>query len=53
MVFLVVVYMAYYGSDNYVDILPQELSAPEREGFTLTEWGGTEVRSGSQINIMQ
>lgn len=38
------VYMAYYGSDDYVDILPQELSAPKREGFTLIEWGGTEVR---------
>lgn len=38
------VYMAYYGSDEYVDIAPQELSVPDRLGFTLVEWGGTEVR---------
>ena len=38
------VYMAYYGSDEYVDIPPQELSAPERDGFTLIEWGGSKVR---------
>ncbi len=38
------VYMAYYGSNEYVDVLPQELSAPERDGFTLIEWGGSEVR---------
>ncbi len=38
------VYMAYYGSDEYVDIAPQELSAPDRLGFTLIEWGGTEVK---------
>ena len=38
------VYMAYYGSDEYVDIPPQELSAPDRDGFTLIEWGGSEVR---------
>lgn len=38
------VYMAYYGSDGYVDIPPQDLSAPERDGFTLIEWGGGEVR---------
>lgn len=38
------VFMAYKASDERVDIEPQELSAPEREGFTVIEWGGTEVK---------
>ncbi len=37
------VFMAYKPSEEYVDIEEQVLTAPEREGFTLVEWGGTEV----------
>ncbi len=37
------VFMAYMRSDVYVDIEAQALSAPQREGFTLVEWGGTQV----------
>ncbi len=38
------VFMAYKAADEYVEIAPQELSAPAREGFTVIEWGGTEVK---------
>ena len=37
------VFMAYYPSDTVVEIEAQELSAPQREGFTVIEWGGTKV----------
>ena len=38
------VFMAYKATDDYVEMEPQELSAPERGGFTVIEWGGTEVK---------
>ena len=38
------VFMAYKASDEYVYIEAQELTAPNREGFTVIEWGGTEVK---------
>jgi len=37
------VFMAWYAAENYVNLNPQELTAPERTGFTVVEWGGTEV----------
>lgn len=40
---LIRVFMAWYPSDVAVDIEPQELTAPERTGFTAIEWGGTEL----------
>ncbi len=39
------VFMAYYPSDKPVEIKEQELSAPPRNGFTVIEWGGTNVRN--------
>ena len=38
------VFMAYKAADEFVEIESQELSAPERSGFTVIEWGGTEVK---------
>lgn len=38
------VFMAYMATDEYVEIEEQELTAPERNGFTVVEWGGTEVK---------
>ncbi len=35
------VFMAFYASDEYVDIPEQELTTTERKGFTVVEWGGT------------
>ena len=40
---LIRVFMAWYGAEEAVELTPQELSAPEREGFVAVEWGGAEV----------
>ena len=41
---LIRVFMTYKVSDEYVEIEAQELSAPERNGFVVVEWGGAKVR---------
>ena len=38
------VFMTFEASDYMIRILPQKLTAPERTGFTVVEWGGTEVQ---------
>lgn len=38
---LIRVFMAWRAVTEEVQIQPQELSAPERDGFTVVEWGGT------------
>ena len=38
------VFMAWYASDELLEITPQELTAPERTGFTVIEWGGSQVK---------
>lgn len=40
---LIRVFMTYRPSDEYIEMKEQELFAPERTGFTVVEWGGTEV----------
>ena len=37
------VFMAWKGSDEFVELENQTLSAPARHGFTLVEWGGTKI----------
>ena len=37
------VFMAWKPLDAPVDVEPQTLTAPERTGFTLVEWGGSKV----------
>ena len=37
------VFMAYKPLDHYQEIPEQSLSAPERGGFTVVEWGGSEL----------
>ena len=37
------VFMAYYPSDEAVEIAPQHFETPVREGFTVVEWGGSRV----------
>jgi len=41
---LIRVFMAWQASEIYVNIPEQELNAPDREGFTVVEWGGTKVK---------
>lgn len=38
------VFMTWYGSESYVNIDAQDLSAQVREGFTVVEWGGSELK---------
>ena len=37
------VFMAWKGTEKFVELPAQELTAPERTGFTVVEWGGTEL----------
>ena len=41
---LIRVFMAWQASDRLVDLPEQELTAPERTGFTVVEWGGTQIK---------
>ena len=36
--------MIFKGLDNPIDIEQQKLETPERKGFTVVEWGGTEIK---------
>lgn len=38
------VVMEWKGLNKYVEIPQQKLTTPERNGFTVVEWGGTEVK---------
>lgn len=38
------VFMAWKGVDEFVEIEPQPIKEPERNGFTVIEWGGTEIK---------
>jgi hypothetical protein len=38
------VFMTFKAADGMIRLLPQKLTAPERTGFTVVEWGGTEVK---------
>ena len=37
---LIRVFMAWKPTASYVEMKEQELTAPERKGFTVVEWGG-------------
>ena len=37
------VFMTWKGCESFVQLPAQELTAPERTGFTVVEWGGTEL----------
>ena len=41
---LIRVFMAWKSADAFVELPEQELTAPDRSGFTVVEWGGTEVQ---------
>lgn len=41
---LIRVFMAWQGVDSPVELPEQKLSAPTRQGFTVVEWGGTEIK---------
>jgi len=41
---LIRVFMAWQALETAVDLPEQELTAPDRNGFTVVEWGGTELK---------
>lgn len=41
---LIRIFMAWQAADEYAQLPEQELTAPERIGFTVVEWGGTEIK---------
>ena len=41
---LIRVFMAWKPSDKLIEIVPQQLENPERVGFTVIEWGGSQVK---------
>jgi hypothetical protein len=40
---LIRVFMAFYPADSAVEIEPQTFESVTREGFTVVEWGGSQV----------
>lgn len=40
---LIRVLMEFKGVDEYIEIPEQQINTPERKGFTVVEWGGTEI----------
>lgn len=47
---LIRVFMEYKPLDNKIDIKEQELLSPNREGFTVVEWGGSLIIGNNQIS---
>jgi hypothetical protein len=45
---LIRVLMVYEGLDEPIDVEEQQLETPVREGFTVVEWGGTEITNSNQ-----
>ena len=41
---LIRVFMTWYAADEKIDIEPQTITTPTREGFTVVEWGGSEIK---------
>ncbi|MBP5431099.1 MAG: hypothetical protein J6Y81_02180 [Ruminococcus sp.] len=39
------VFMAYVPLEEAIDVEPQQLETFERKGFTVVEWGGSEIKS--------
>ena len=46
-------FMAWKRLDNFVNINPQKLEQVQRKGFSLVEWGGTEVKSVNSFSVIQ
>ena len=44
------IYMEFYGLNEFTTIKAQQLPRIERKGFTLVEWGGTDVSSQKATN---
>jgi hypothetical protein len=45
------VMMEFFGVDEYISIAPQQLPSTKRNGFTLVEWGGSDVSNMQKLNF--
>jgi hypothetical protein len=45
------IFMEFYNLDNPIEIIPQNLEKTERKGFTIVEWGGSDV--SEQIKLLK
>ncbi|HAQ60587.1 TPA: hypothetical protein DCR49_01050 [Candidatus Delongbacteria bacterium] len=45
------VFMVFQGLDKPVEIKEQKLVPKDRKGYTVVEWGGTEIKSGSRTAV--
>ena len=41
---LIRVWMTFKGLDNPIEVQEQKLESPDRTGFVVVEWGGTEIK---------
>ena len=41
---LIRVFMSWKKADSYISLPEQDLNAVQRSGFTVVEWGGTEIQ---------
>ena len=41
---LIRVFMTWKTASSFVQLPAQELTAPARSGFTVVEWGGTQIQ---------
>ena len=44
------VMMEFFGVDEIISIAPQQLPSTKRKGFTLVEWGGSDVSNVIDVN---
>lgn len=45
--------MEFFGVDEPISIVPQQLPSTERNGFTLVEWGGSDVSNMKPIDNLK
>lgn len=46
------VFMDFRGVGGHFEVAPQKPAAPERQGFTLVEWGGREVNKPIRVKVV-
>jgi hypothetical protein len=47
------IFMEFFGVDQPISIIPQQLPSTVRNGFTLVEWGGSDVSNMKRINYLK
>ena len=45
------IYMIFQSIEEPIDIKPQQLNKYQRKGFTVVEWGGTEIINGKKVQL--